>query len=186
MRGRVQWAPFWMPEEKKKEYIRQRELILEFDRKLKKATSNGMEPVQALLNGVYVAVIAMIAWIPFDWEDVSVILICMLGVLVWPTGIYLSKYLCVNESGKMHSVYEKLKYMPVEMHIVRWVRMEYLLRFLKLPLITALAAQLIGAWLCNHRITIANVIYPIVVMGCWPLLIGWLDIVMTKNNNRAV
>ena len=91
-----------------------------------------------------------------------------------------------NEDGKMHSIGEKLKYMPVDMRIVKRVRMEYLIKFLKLPLITALVMQLAGAMACNHRITIANMFYPLVVMGVFPLLIGWADIMTAKYNNRAV
>lgn len=185
MRRSVQWAPFWMPEEKREEYIRQRQLILEFDRKLKKVTSNGMEPVQALGKGLYIALVAMLLWIPFEWEYLPLYM-SLFGLNILPVVIGLSKYLYVNEGGQQLSVYGKLKYMPVEMRIIRMVRMEYLIHFLKLPLITAMAAQLIGAMACNHRIAIVNVIFPIVAVGIYPLLIGWADIMTAKYNNRAI
>ena len=172
--------------EKKRDYIRQCEMIREFDRKQRKCASNGMEPVHMLAKGVYVVLIAMVMWIPFDMEEVSTIAVCTLGANIWPTWIFLSGYLYVNEDGKMHSIGEKLKYMPVDMRIVKRVRMEYLIKFLKLPLITALVMQLAGAMACNHRITIANMFYPLVVMGVFPLLIGWADIMTAKYNNRAV
>lgn len=167
---------FWMSEQEKLEYIRQRELILEFDRKLKKLTSNGMEPVHALAKGVYVVFVAMLLWIPFDMNDLSMIAVCTLGANIWPTWIFVSGYLYVNENGKMQSISEKLKYMPVDVGMLRRVRMEYLIQFLKVPCLTAVVAQLLGAWFCNHRITIANILYPVIVMGLYPLLIGWVDI----------
>lgn len=186
MSKREQRKFFGMPEQKRQEYIRQRELILEFDQKLCKCKSNGMEPVEALAKGVYIVLIAMVMWIPFDMEELSTIALCVLGVNIWPTWIYMSRYLHVNENGKLRSIYEKLRYMPVDERIVRRTRMEYLVKFLKLPLITALAMQVIGAMLCNHGITIANIIYPIVVMGVYPALIGWADILTAKYTNRTV
>ena len=88
--------------EKNKEYIRQCEIIREFDRKQRKCASNGMEPVHMLAKGVYVVLIAMVMWIPFDMEEVSTIAVCTLGANIWPTWIFLSGYLYVNEDGKMH------------------------------------------------------------------------------------
>lgn len=176
MRMRKRRELFWMSDEKKQAYIRQRELICEFDQKLQKYASNGMEPVQALAKGAYVVLIAMILWIPFDMEDLSMIVACVLGANIWPTWIFLLRYLHVNENGKMQSIYEKLKYMPVDVRMIRHVRMEYLVQFLKVPFLTAVVAQLIGAWFCNHRITIANILYPVIVMGIYPMLIGWADI----------
>lgn len=176
MNKREQGKYCGVPGEKKQEYIRQRALIREFDRKLRKYASNGMEPVQALAKGAYVVLIAMILWIPFDMEDLSMIVACALGANIWPTWIFLSGYLYVNENGKMQSIYEKLKYMPVDVRMIRHVRMEYLVQFLKVPFLTAVVAQLIGAWFCNHRITIANILYPVIVMGIYPMLVGWADI----------
>lgn len=184
MRQGIQKIFFWMSEKEKQEYIRQRELILEFDRKLKKATSNGMEPVQALGKAVYVVLVAMLSWIPFNRDELAMIIVYGLEATVLPSWICMAKYLYVNEGGQRRSVYHKLRYMPVDMRFVRYTRLEYLIQFLKVPCLTAVVAQLLGAWFCNHRITAANVLYPVVVMGIYPLLIGWLDIFAAKYNNR--
>lgn len=155
-----------------------------FFQKMHKHTSNGMEPVHALAKGAYIVLIAMILWLPFGGENMSTILVCMIGIFAWPVWIYLSGYLYVNENGKMRSIYEKLKYIPVDTKVIRRVHMGYLLRFLKAPLLVAIIAQLAGAWLCNHEITIVNILYPVVVMGVFPLFIGWADICYPRTGRR--
>lgn len=99
----------------------------------------------------------------------------VLGANIEAVKIFMNKYMYVNENGQRHKVYEKLQYMPVDVRSIRRVRMEYLIHFIKVPCLLAMAAQLLGAWFGNHCITLANVVYPVVVMGIYPLLIGWLD-----------
>lgn len=164
-----------MPENQKQEYLRQRSLMLEFDRKLVKYSANGMEPVYKLMKVIYEVIVTLVMCIPWNQMESYLIVGLVLGANMEAVKIFMTKYLSVNENGQMRRVYEKLQYMPVDVRIIRQVRMEYLIHFIKIPCLMAIAAQLLGAWFGNHCITVANVLYPVLVTGIYPLLIGWLD-----------
>lgn len=157
----------------KQEQLRQRELVRAFDEKLHSYVSNGMEPVEKLGKGFFLVFMAMVMFLPFDMEETG-LWIMLFGFGVWPVSIALMSKINVTENGKQKSIYQKLKYLPVDKKEIWHVRIEYVVKFLKTPIIVALVAQVIGAWAFNGRIGIENIIYPLVAQGLIPLLFGLL------------
>ena len=155
------------------EALHQRELVRTFDEKLCKYTSNGMEPVEKLFTGFFIVILAMIMLFPYDSGNKGVAL-SFLGFGILPVSLALGPKVNVTENGKQKSIYQKLKYLPISKKEIRRVRMEYVVKFLRIPLMVALAAQLIGAWAFNGRIGIENIIYPLVAQGALPFVLGIL------------
>lgn len=158
---------------REQEQLRQRELVRAFDKKLHSYVSNGMEPVEKLLKGFFFVFMGMVMFLPFDMEETG-LWVMVLGFGIWPVSMVLMSKINVNENGKQKSIYQKLKYLPIDKMQICRVRIEYVVKFLKTPIIVALAAQLIGAWAFNGRIDIENIIYPLVAQGVIPLLFGLL------------
>lgn len=159
-----------MREGEKQERMRQREKIREFDRMWHKCAANGMEPVETLLKGIYIVVIGCVMMIPYE-KEICLAILPLNGLAVW---IYMLQKVFVSEDGKNYSIYEKLKYVPVSPTEIRHVRIGYLINFLKKPFVVSVIAQLLGAWLCNHEIGITNIVYPLLMQGAYPLVIGVL------------
>lgn len=151
---------------------RQRELIREFDKKLQQCTAKGMEPVAKFFIILFEVLITLIMLIPYERGDIKVHAICGLTLVPWPIQMYLAPYLHVTENGKVRSIYEKIRYLPVERKELWRVRMEYLLRFLRIPFLCGMLAQLLGCLLAGQGITIGNILCPLLVTGAYPLLIG--------------
>lgn len=161
-------------EQEKQERLRQRARVREFDRRWHTCTANGMEPVEKLVKWIYIVFVGILMAIPYEAEWSLILSFFSLNSMaVW---IYMLQKIKVTEDGKMHSIYEKLKYLPVSKKEIQWVRIEYLIEFLKIPLIVAVVAQLAGAWLSNHAIGVANVLYPLLTQGVCPFAVGALII----------
>lgn len=161
-----------MEKEGRKGREAERELIREFDRKLQQCTSKGMEPVTKFCIILFEVFVTLIMLIPYEKGDVQVYVLCGLVLAPWPVQMHLAPYLHVTENGKTCSIYEKLRYLPVDRKELWRVRMEYLLRFLRIPFLCGMLAQLLGCLLAGQGITIGNIVYPFLVTGAYPLLIG--------------
>lgn len=161
-----------MKEQEKKERLRQREVIREFDRNWHACVANGMEPVEKLVKGAYIVFVGIMMAIPYEKEWSMIV--SFLGINSMAVWIYMLQKMFVTENRKNCSIYEKLKYAPVSKREIRWVRIEYLIKFLKMPFIAAMIVQLTVAWLVNHQIGIANVVYPLLTQGVCPLALGAL------------
>lgn len=57
-----------MKEQEKKERLRQREVIREFDCNWHACVANGMEPVEKLVKGVYIVFVGIMMAIPYEKE----------------------------------------------------------------------------------------------------------------------
>lgn len=158
--------------QREEELKRQRKMIREFEAKYYKMVSNGMEPVVKLAVILFETVITFVLCIPFTAEDMKIFCMMALTLTPWPVLIYMPRYLIVTENGKTYRIAEKLRYLPVEGKAFWQVHFEYLIRFLRLPFLCGMTAQLLVAAIANHRIVLGNVLCPFLVAGVCPLLIG--------------
>lgn len=159
-------------EQARQERLLQREKIREFDKTWHTCVANGMEPVETLVKGAYIVFVGILMAIPYEKE--WGLIMSFFGLNSMAVWTYMMQKMFVTENKKSCSIYEKLKYAPVSKKEIRWVRIEYLIKFLKIPFVVAMLAQLLGAWLINHEIGIANVVYPLLAQGVCPLALGVL------------
>ena len=159
-------------EQGRQERLLQREKIREFDKNWHTCVANGMDPVETLVKGAYIVFVGIMMAIPYEKE--WSLIISFLGLNSMAVWTYMMQKMFVTENRKSYSIYEKLKYAPVSGKEIRRVRVEYLVNFLKTPFVVAILAQLLGAWLLNHEIGIANVVYPFLSQGVYPLALGVL------------
>lgn len=151
---------------------RQQKIIREFYYQLQSCTSKGMEPVTKFVMILFEVLITLVMLIPYEKSDIKIYAICALCLTPWPIQMYLSPYLHVTEHGKIYSVYEKLRYLPVERKEIWRVCMGDLLRFLRIPFLCGMLAQLSGCLLAGQKIGMGNILCPLLVTGVVPLLIG--------------
>lgn len=163
--------------------VRQRELIREFDQKLQKCTSKGTEPVARFVIILFEVLITLVMLIPYEKGDIRMHAVCSLILAPWPVQMYLQPYLYVKEDGKLWGIYEKLRYLPIEKRELCRVRTEYLLRFLRIPFLCGILAQLLGCLLAGQEITLGNILCPLLATGVYPLLIG-LTLIGTGSRNK--
>lgn len=154
------------------EMTRQQKMIREFYSKLQSCTSKGMEPVTKFVIILFEVLITHVMLIPYEKNGIKIYAICVLGMTPWPVQMSLSPYLYVTEHGKNYSVYEKLRYLPVERKEIRRVCVEYLLRFLRIPFLCGMLAQLSGCLLAGQGIGLGNILCPLLVTGVFPFLLG--------------
>lgn len=150
----------------------QREMIREFEAVLCETTAKGMEPVIMLGVILFEILITGILCIPFSMEDIKVFFICGMTLTPWPVWIYMNRFLVITEGGKSCRIADKLRYLPVDRSELRRVHLGYLMHFLRLPFICGMAAQILAAFLVNHRLTWGNLLCPLIVAGVYPFVIG--------------
>lgn len=158
--------------EQSEERLRQRRMIRKFEEQLYKTVSDGMEPVTKLGVILFEVLITGILCIPFSTEDMRLFSFCSVALAPWPVWLYMNRLLLITEGGKTHRIADKLRYLPVDRRELWHVHLEYLVRFLRLPLFCGVAAQVLVAFLANHRLTVWNLLCPLLVAGVCPFLVG--------------
>lgn len=113
-------------------------------------------------------------------------LLPLIAMISMAEHVYMISYITMREEGKQRSIYEKLKYLPVDMKIVRQVRMLYLINWKKKTGLAALLIQVIMSFLIYKSCSIFNVLYIIVLYIVLPLLLGLCTICSSykKQNEK--
>ena len=150
---------------------RQRERIRSFDKEML-SYGGGMQQVGYYIFEVLLIVMMMIPCQVLREEPALLLYFAIFPC--YPAMIWMMPYSSIRESEKNVRIYEKIKYMPVDMHQVRMVRIEYLTRILLKSFPVPLAAQLLMALLVYHRIYISNLLYVVLIVLVWPFLFNML------------
>lgn len=160
-------------EEKRLEQKKQRDIIRKFDRTMHSYQSYGLpESWNARFWGFLEVFMMFVPWQEL-WKQGE------LQGLFWIVGLwsinaplyYMMPYEQFQENGKSVSLYQKIKYLPVDIRQVKIVRMEYLTAFLKKTFIAAMAVQMISTLLFYHTFSIWNLVYVLVLGGVLPFVI---------------
>lgn len=118
-------------------------------------------------------IVAFIMFVPYEFGKDDQMLLVSTGMfsLCVPL-LYMMPYHIFRNNKMQYRVYEKMRYLPVRMHEIRMVRVGYLLRFLRIYVLAALAAQSIGAAHHYHRVPLENILYVLAVVGIFPFLVN--------------
>lgn len=83
--------------------------------------------------------------------------------------LYIAPYLTFREEGSPVSIYEKIKYLPVDYRQIQKMRIWYLIRFVaKIFPVLFLLQMATSYW--SKTLTAANLIYVILLGLVWPIL----------------
>ena len=83
--------------------------------------------------------------------------------------LYIAPYLTFREEGNSVSIYEKIKYLPVDYRQIQKMRVWYLIRFVaKIFPVLFLLQMATSYW--SKTLTAANLIYAILLGLVWPIL----------------
>lgn len=83
--------------------------------------------------------------------------------------LYIAPYLTSREEGNQVSIYEKIKYLPVDYRQIQKMRVWYLIRFVaKIFPVLFLLQMATSYW--SKTLTAANLIYAILLGLVWPIL----------------
>ena len=93
---------------------------------------------------------------------------------------YTQSYLQYRDEQKQKSIYQIIRYLPVNLTDVRMVRVEYLFHYKKKIFLLSLIAQLLVTLIAYHKIALANIIYVVVVSIIYPAILGILTIFVTQ------
>ena len=98
---------------------------------------------------------------------------------VWASHSYLCQYLTYTYQQKGVSIYEKLKYHPVDIKVLRRLAIKKMLRFHRKTFLVALVLQLLFSAIICNEITWCNIVYIVVTAFLVPFLLEGLTIFMT-------
>ena len=98
--------------------------------------------------------------------------------------VYLTPYISFKEEQKNCSVYEKLKYLPVNYREIQKMRMNYLVGFVGKMFPIALLLQMATSWFSYREISWKNIVYIIGVAFIFPILINMPIALWGKGSGR--
>lgn len=153
------------------------EAVKKFDEELKKLYSYEM------LMGKVVRILTSILGcglmiLPIQEAGMHEIFYIAPMLIAMGINIYMQPFMVVYENRKAVSIYQKLKWLPVEKREIQAVRRSYLNAFVGKILIACLVLQHLGAWISGSW-CIGNVLYPVGVCAfAW--LVGLSYIYWTK------
>lgn len=91
---------------------------------------------------------------------------------------YLRPYITFRENTESYSIYERIKYLPVDFREIQKMRTIYLAKFVLKTAPIVILLQLIVSY-CSYEVTIANVVYAIFGGILWPFIsnlpIAWFS-----------
>lgn len=156
--------------QQKQKIENQRERIRRFDEEMISYQSNGF-PVkwgERLYGGIMLLMLFMPA--EFLMEEKGMIFLILLWTAVMGPSLYLTPYLRIREQGKTVSYLRKIKYLPLDIKQVKYVRIGYLAKFLKKIVLIACIEQIVfGTFICGQNIFV-GVLYAVVAGGIIPML----------------
>lgn len=89
---------------------------------------------------------------------------------------YMIPFQSFRENQQMHSFYDKLKYLPV--NVVSWKlwKAKRVFSFVKKMFFASLVSQIVFLVLTTHSLTVVSILYPVIVSFIVPLIINMLTI----------
>lgn len=160
-----------MKQKEKEASKAERERIRAFDEEVLSYQSSGLPPVWARrfwggLMGLFTTAGACVIWDePFD----SMILLAGMWALLAPY-FYISTYLRIRENGSTVHLYGKIRYLPVDIRQVKIVRIGYLVRMIRGPLVISLVIQIFFALVIDSRYLILRLLFVLIAGGVIPFL----------------
>lgn len=141
-----------------------------------KADNVGFWVLAGLAEFVYV-ILLIIPLEEMKGETVTIAIMHLLGALA--SYAYLVPYLTFSEEGKQCRIYQRIKYLPVEMRMIQQVRVEKLLKFVLKMFPVIAVVQLGMSLIVEHRLTGWNIVYVLWFGLIWPFVINlptaWLE-----------
>jgi len=138
------------------------EQVKTFDMQLKKVDYDKFV-MSKLLYLLMSGCAALLMIIPIEkTDDMDVVHIVPLLLYGMAAYYYLMPYMVITEKGRMYTIYEKLRYVPVSKKEIRTVRMGYLRKFCIVVCVINLIAGQLGM-LTVEGWRISSVIYPALV-----------------------
>lgn len=158
--------------QKEKEVLRaERERIRAFDEEVLSYQSSGLPPASARIfwGGLMVFFTTIGACV--IWNE-------SLGSLIWLAGtwaflapyFYISMYLRIRENGSTVHLYGKIRYLPVDIRQVKIVRIGYLVRMIRGPIVISLVIQIFFALVVDSRYLILRLLFVLIAGGLIPFL----------------
>lgn len=133
------------------------EAVRKFDEGLKKLYS--YEILMGKVVWIFCVIIVCLMMLLPIQEGMHEICVVLQILLLIGVNMYMQPFVVVYENRKAVSIYQKLKWLPVEKREIQAVRRSYLNAFVGKVLIACLILQQAGAWL-NGGWYIGNVLYP--------------------------
>ena len=111
--------------------------------------------------GIFIFIHAIFMMIPYqsmkDFDNSISFIFIIMGYM-W----YLYPYIQFTEKNKAHSIYQKIKYMPISITQLRIFRLKKLFVFCLRLLAVFMIGQLFFSFVTYHEITFANICYPLI------------------------
>ncbi|MGN0142226.1 MAG: hypothetical protein ACI4AD_08350 [Roseburia sp.] len=163
-----------MKKDRRKQIDEQRKCIRSFDRKyLAECRNSGLDYLGIGMLGILSVILMMIPWQELR-REVALTFLGIAFLIALPAVVYVSRYIVFMENGKKCVLMDKIKYLPVDLEQVFYVRMIYLLKFQAKFFALYLGIQLLFAWIFTGRAGIENIVYTAISGYMIPVLLGML------------
>ena len=159
------------------EVLEQRRKISRFDEEIRKNEDSLTSGMVAFW--LYVVLEMIFFLIPIGGEEDGVETIYFLGIIysVGSTMFYIRRYLYVVEDRKNIPIWKKCRYFPLSKKEFLKSRFQYLSRLLWKCAVAAVITQCAITLLAYGKITVWNLLYPIIFAGILPFLFASFSIV---------
>ncbi|MGN0352339.1 MAG: hypothetical protein ACI4ES_11855 [Roseburia sp.] len=157
----------------------QRRKISMFDEEIRKnedIVTSGM-----LVFWIYVVIECLLFFIPVGGLEEGEETIYFYGLIfsIGSAMLYIRRYLYVMEERKNIPIWRKCRYLPISKKEFLKSRLQYLNQMLWKCVVVAVMIQCGAALFAYGKLTIWNLLYPIVVAGILPYLTTFFSIVMS-------
>ncbi len=135
---------------------------------------NGESTLCWILTGLMVGISGIFIMIPYQEVAADIKEMCGFIFTFIAFGVisYLQPYIRFNEGGKMISIYQKLKYIPVSKREIRLYCLQKLLIFCIRMFLVLFVLQIFFAIVFFKEIVWGNIWYPVVFGGLIPFGLG--------------
>lgn len=83
--------------------------------------------------------------------------------------LYINPYLIFREEQNSVSIYEKLKYLPIDYREIKKMRTIYLIKFVMKIFPAAFVCQIAFSYFLFQEITFENIVYAVLTGLIWPI-----------------
>lgn len=114
-------------------------------------------------------------------EENRFVLLILIGTFGMNAPLYyMLSYRILKEGHQKESVWQKLKYLPVELETFKKWRLRLLVRFVGKEFLACLSIQLLFSLIIMHKISWINVVYVVLVGLFIPILVNGFNIWLEK------
>lgn len=156
---------------KNEENKRMRERIRSFDKEMLSYQANGLPPEWGKGLWGFLSVFMMVFPMQYSLDGITSILMFQIMWGMYAPFSYLAIYNNIRENRKSVSVYQKIKYLPVDIRQLRLVRIGYLFDFLKKTLTISVILQVLSTLLFYRTCSVWNIVYVFTVNGILPAVL---------------